>query len=249
MDHLVDGGQQLHGLLPHVDGKDRVRVADGLQGADELVRGIVALRRVPQAQGYAPRAVRKGPLQPSVDRIIVPILQSELLEPGHARADGAAARQHEGVHRQGPGLQSPQIVRHGVHGDAGKIAGHRPEIGGDGLFIGPRLGGQGQAAVAVADGGDALEQVAIPIVGPEQGPVRMPMQVQKARADRLPAGVQGLYSLGLRQVSQGFDLPAPDAHVQPPSLGSAAVQHVSVSNDDVKHTCLFLWMISAVYRA
>ena len=77
----------------------------------------------------------------------------------------------------------------------------------------------------------------------------MAVQVQKAGTDGLPAGVQGLYSLGLRQVSQGCDPAAPDPYVQPPSLGSTAVQHVSVSNDDVKHTCLFLWMISAVYRA
>ena len=248
-DHLIDGGEQLHGLLPHVDGQDSVRVLDGPQGPDQLRPGVIAFRRVPETQGYAPGPVRQRLLQPLVDGGKVLVRQPELLESGDAGPDGAAARQHQGVHRQGLFLQSAHVGAEGVHGDARKVAGHRLEIPADGLPEGPRLGRQGQSAVAVADGGDALEQVAVPIAGAEQGRVRMAVQVQKAGTDGLPAGVQGLYSLGLRQVSQGFDLPAPDAHVQPPSLGPAAVQHVSVSNDDVKHTCLFLWMISAVYRA
>ena len=66
------------------------------------------------------------------------------------------------------------------------------QIGGDGRFIGPRLRGQGQTAVAVADGGDALKQVAVPVARPEQGRVRVPMEVQKAGADGLPGGVDHL---------------------------------------------------------
>ena len=202
-DHLVDGREQLHGLLPHVDGQDGVRIADGLQGPDQLVGGVVAFRRVAEAQRHARRPVGEGLLEAPMDLGIVLVLQPQLLEPGYARSNGAAARQHEGVHRQGPGLQGAEVIGHGVHRHPLEVAGHRLEIGGDGLPVGPRLGGQGQAAVAVADGGDPLKQVAVPVAGPEQGPVRVAMEVQKAGAHYLPGGVHDLCRTGPRPRGDG----------------------------------------------
>ena len=126
-----------------MDGEDRAGVSDGFQGADELVRGVIAFRRVPQAQGNPRRPLRKGSFQLFVDGGIILVVQAHLPEPGHAGPNGAAARQHEGVHGQGPGLERPVIISKAVHGDAGKVAGHRVQIGGDGRRVGPRLGGQG----------------------------------------------------------------------------------------------------------
>ena len=89
--HLLHGLAHAAALLPHVDGQRDVLPRQGLQRADQLLRGVKALRRVAQSQGHAQRTVGQRLLQRPVYGPVVPVLQmlqliARRVGPQHPRA-------------------------------------------------------------------------------------------------------------------------------------------------------------------
>ena len=235
--HLREGGLHAVPLLTHVDGDHDAASPQGGQEGDELLRGFIALRRVAKAQGDAQSSVRERPLQGGPDGGGFLRRERAGAEARDARPEGAHADELPGVEGQGAFAAAAEVVPEagegllsGVPGDGGEIAPHL-------LPEGPVQRRGGEAAVAVDDGGEALAELPVPETAPQQGQVRVAVDVQKARRQAAAPGIDNLPGPGLPEVAQGGDPSFPQSHVRPEGWLPAAVDHLGVHDFAIQHGC------------
>ncbi len=109
---------------------------------------------------------------------------------------------------------------------------HGGEVGGVGLVAD---GGEGEAAVAHHDAGDAVEAGRGGVGVPEQLGVVVGVGVDEAGTDHLAGGVDGLGGVGARQVADGGDAALGDADVGAYPGGARAVDHRAARDEQVVH--------------
>ncbi len=95
--------------------------------------------------------------------------------------------------------------------------------------------GDGEAAVAADDRGDAVQRRRRQRGVPEHLRVEVGVDVDEAGRDDLAGGVDALRRLGVGEVGDGGDAVADDADIGAPTRRVGAVDHVAAGDDDVEH--------------
>ena len=234
--HLGKGRLHAVPLLAHVDGDHHPAPAEGGEEGDELLGGLIALRRVAETQGHPQRPVREGPAQGGLDGGGLRRREGAGAEARGVRPQGPHADELPGVEGQGGAL--PEVLPHRGEAQLPGVPGDGGEIAADLLPVRPRQGRGGKAAVPVHDGGEALAELPVPEVRGKHRQVGVAVDVQEARRQRPAPGVDALPRRRLPQVPDGGDLPAEDAHIGGNRRPPAAVDDPGVYDLGIQHAML-----------
>ena len=208
--------------------------AQGDQCPDQAVGAVKALRCVAKAQGDPRGTVCQGFLQKVVELTVLPICQVPVLKAGDAGPKGAHAHQYPPVEPQGDGLKLFLVCgQRGYVQSLRQAARNGGQILQQGLPVSAADRGQGQAAVAVQDRGQALGQLGAAEVREEDGAVGVAVDVDEARSQIPSRGVDDMGGGGVSQLPHSGNDTALNSHIRRKGRGAGAVQDPGVLNQIV----------------